>query len=321
MRPILHFAPHVENFLVIDAAERLSHGCALKAKTLIELLRKRNVPGAKAGWHVLIVGQTEAWVGGTVRDLAGAATLRNFEVKKLPDTTVRQVLRTIAGLEWLATHGDAVSRHVRFPKTEIDQLVSVCSGMTPNDTEQIRPRRARGLIASHLFQTYRYPAHRGRHFSADLWAAELQDHAIGILQLNASSPCRNRTTGPDRAVSAFKRSRTIQIDGPSDQLGCRGSDCEADAHARCGEWIVFASEGQHALAAADPDDESAFREYHDDLTGFGPRWRAKTSYAHEQGNQRDVYAKLLHDFSPLERRDANADLSGTWRNPNTGSRM
>jgi hypothetical protein len=114
MRPILHFAPHVENFLVIDAAERLSHGCALKAKTLIELLRKRNVPGAKAGWHVLIVGQTEAWVGGTVRDLAGAATLRNFEVKRLPDTTVRQVLRTIAGLEWLATHGDAVSRHLRF---------------------------------------------------------------------------------------------------------------------------------------------------------------------------------------------------------------
>jgi len=44
----------------------------------------------------------------------------------------------------------------------------------------------RGLIASHLFQTYRYPAHCSRHLSADLWAAELQDHASGILQLNAS---------------------------------------------------------------------------------------------------------------------------------------
>src|SRR5436189_4040234 len=77
--------------------------------------------------------------------------------------------------------------------------------------------RVRFLIASHLFQTYRYPAHCSRHFSADLWAAELQDDAIGILQLNASSPSRNGTAGPDRAVSAFNRSRPLQIEGPSDQ--------------------------------------------------------------------------------------------------------
>jgi hypothetical protein len=35
---------------------------------------------------------------------------------------------------------------------------------------------------------------------------------------------------------------------------------------------VLAPQGQHAFAAADPDDEPAFREYDDDLTGFGPRW-------------------------------------------------
>jgi hypothetical protein len=161
-----------------------------------------------------------------------------------------------------------------------------------------RPGRAarRGLIASHLFQTYRYPAHCSRHFSADLWAAELQDHAIGILQLNASSPSRNRTAGSDRAVSAFKRSWAIQIEGPSNQLSCRGSDREADAHTRDSEWIALASEGQHALAAADPDDESAFREHDGNLTGFGPRWRAKTSYAYEQDNHGDFYTKLSHDF-------------------------
>jgi hypothetical protein len=123
----------------------------------------------------------------------------------------------------------------------------------------------------------------------------LQDHAIGILQLNASSPSRNRTAGSDRAESAFNRSRATQIEGPSDQLGCRGSDREADAHARYGEWIVLASEGQHALAAADPDDEPALREYDGDLTGFGPRRRAETSYAYEQGNQGDTCR--FHDFS------------------------
>src|SRR5438874_11779343 len=95
--------------------------------------------------------------------------------------------------------------------------------------------RVRFLIASHLFQTYRYPAHCSRHFSADLWAADLQDHAIGILQLNSSSPSRNRTTGSDRAESTFNRSRLLQIEGSSDQLGRRGPDREADAHARYSE--------------------------------------------------------------------------------------
>jgi hypothetical protein len=58
------------------------------------------------------------------------------------------------------------------------------------------------LIASHpYFKRTVTPPTAARHFSADLWAAELQDHAIGILQLNASSPSRNRnrTAGSDRA--------------------------------------------------------------------------------------------------------------------------
>jgi hypothetical protein len=59
------------------------------------------------------------------------------------------------------------------------------------------PGRASAARASHLFQTYRYRAHCSRQFSAGLWAAELQDHAIGILQLNASSPGRNGTAGSD----------------------------------------------------------------------------------------------------------------------------
>ena len=87
----------------------------------------------------------------------------------------------------------------------------------------------------------------------------------------SSSPSSNGTAGSDRAVSAFNRGRPVQIEGPSDQPSCRGSDREADAHARCGERIVLAPEGQHALAAADPDNELAFREYDDDVTGLGAR--------------------------------------------------
>jgi hypothetical protein len=42
--------------------------------------------------------------------------------------------------------------------------------------------------------------HRSRHFSADLRATKLQNHAIGVLQLNASSASRNGPTGSDSAV-------------------------------------------------------------------------------------------------------------------------
>jgi hypothetical protein len=57
---------------------------------------------------------------------------------------------------------------------------------------------------------------------------------------------------------------------------------------------VLASEGQHALAAPDPEDEPAFREYDHDLTGFGPQGRAETSHAHEQGKPG---RRLWHTFS------------------------
>jgi hypothetical protein len=106
---VLDAAANSENFLVIDAAERLDQGCAIKTKALIEELRKRNALGAKSGWHVLIVGQTEALVSGALRDLVGTSSTKTVEVAELAEAAVRDVLRKIGGLAWLATHDDAVS--------------------------------------------------------------------------------------------------------------------------------------------------------------------------------------------------------------------
>jgi hypothetical protein len=106
---VLDATARAENFLVIDAAERLGHDCVLKAKALIEELGKRNTAGAKAEWHVLIVGQTEAWVGGTLQELASASSPENFEIEELPNVTVMDVLCSVAGLGWLASDSDAVS--------------------------------------------------------------------------------------------------------------------------------------------------------------------------------------------------------------------
>ncbi|MGW1424650.1 hypothetical protein ACWAT4_31520 [Bradyrhizobium manausense] len=105
---ILHATACAENFLVIDAAEHISETGARKAKALIAALVGKNAPDAKATWRVLIVGQTEAWIGGTIQALATGATPKNHEVKALPDATVRRVLRSVKELQWLATHDDAV---------------------------------------------------------------------------------------------------------------------------------------------------------------------------------------------------------------------
>jgi hypothetical protein len=46
--------------------------------------------------------------------------------------------------------------------------------------------------------------------------------------------------------------------------------------------------GQYTLAAAYIDDKTAFGKYDTHRAGFGPRGRAKTSYACEQRSQGDV---------------------------------
>ena len=156
---------------------------------------------------------------------------------------------------------------------------------------------AGGSIASGLFKPDSYAANCSRHFGANLGAAKLQDYAVGILQLNPCCPGRNRTASSDRAVTAFKRSQVVQIEGPSNQLGCRGSDRKADIHARNGKWIALSFEGKYAFATADPDDESPFCEHDGNLAGFGPRWRAKTSYANKHPTRAAFMQKFFMTFS------------------------
>jgi hypothetical protein len=114
--------------------------------------------------------------------------------------------------------------------------------------------------------------------------------------LNASRTSGNGTTGSGGGVRAFDRSRSLQIEGPSNKFGGRGSDRKADAHARYGKWIALASEHEHALAASDSDNEPALGEDDCNLAGFSSGWSTDASHAHDQGNQGSAYAKLFHAF-------------------------
>src|SRR5258708_9632188 len=165
-----------------------------------------------------------------------------------------------------------------------------------SDIERSRGHAAAWPVASRLLQSDGDAGHGGRKFDPDLGAAELQDHAVGVLQLNARGATGERATGTDSAVGALNGRRPPQIESPSNKLGGRGPDRKADAHARAGERITLDSQHQHALASSDPDDEPAFREYDGDLTGFGPRCRDKPGRAgqSQQRNDSQTYPTFSH---------------------------
>ena len=106
---VLTATAKTENILVIDSAERLSEGYAIKTKVLIEKLQEYNEACEAPVWRVIVIGLTEAWHGGALQKLTGGATVARKEVEALPSESVRDVLRGTSGLEWLSTHSDAVS--------------------------------------------------------------------------------------------------------------------------------------------------------------------------------------------------------------------
>lgn len=106
---VLNASARPENILVIDAAERLSQECTSKARALIACLLKGNSPASGVDWRILIVGQTEAFAIGDLQKLANEKEPPCLEVRTLSEDVVKNVLRSTEGLNWLASHDDAVA--------------------------------------------------------------------------------------------------------------------------------------------------------------------------------------------------------------------
>lgn len=94
-----------ETILVIDSAERLTEGCVVKAKGLIAALAA-NI--STIGCRVLIIGQSDAGVSGTLQQLAGSSSPATVEIPRLEAKEVSEVLWATDGLQWLAVQDDAV---------------------------------------------------------------------------------------------------------------------------------------------------------------------------------------------------------------------
>jgi hypothetical protein len=102
---VLRSSAKPETILVIDAAEHLTEGCVLRAKRLIAALAA-NI--SAVGCRVLIVGQSDAGVSGTLQQLAGSVSPPTVEIPRLEAKEVSEVLWATDGLQWLAAQDDAV---------------------------------------------------------------------------------------------------------------------------------------------------------------------------------------------------------------------
>lgn len=105
---VLDAAVSADNFLIIDSAERLSVASRLKAQQLVKQLLELNGSESPFAWRVILVGQTEFWGSGELLKIAGTPPMARWEVGPRSEGDIAAVLRASAGLEWLASHNDAL---------------------------------------------------------------------------------------------------------------------------------------------------------------------------------------------------------------------
>ena len=96
------------NVLVLNSAERLRTDEAIvRARSLVGSILGQNRDAGTA-WSVVVIGQTDAWLRGTLQRIANAAPLSSHHVKPLADEEVREVLSASAELGWVTSHSEIV---------------------------------------------------------------------------------------------------------------------------------------------------------------------------------------------------------------------
>ena len=105
---ILKATTRPRNVLVLNSAERLRTDEAIvRARSLVGSILGQNRDAGTA-WSVVVIGQTDAWLRGTLQRIANAAPLSSHHVKPLADEEVREVLSASAELGWVTSHSEIV---------------------------------------------------------------------------------------------------------------------------------------------------------------------------------------------------------------------
>jgi hypothetical protein len=97
-----------ENFLIIDAAERLTPAARAKAEHLVSQLLASNGTATPPLWRIILVGQTELWASGDLQGIARMPLVPPQEIGLRSTEEVASILFATPELAWLALHQDAL---------------------------------------------------------------------------------------------------------------------------------------------------------------------------------------------------------------------
>ena len=143
---VLRASSKPKNVLVIDAAERLPRELQNDLRALLAAVANRDA-AAESKWHVIIVGQTEAWAEGALQAITGMAEPPNLEVASVSASDIRAALRSAPRLSWAATHEEIVT--VLSNLRTLAWVLEAESRFKPRDVQALASYAA---IADHLWR-------------------------------------------------------------------------------------------------------------------------------------------------------------------------
>lgn len=105
---VLNATVKPRNVLVIDSAEHIEAGEFVVIRKLLQAILPKDGQDSEGAWRIIIVTQTQSWVGGEESMLGGRKT-HLIDVETLKGDAVKLALQQSPTLGWLAAHDETIS--------------------------------------------------------------------------------------------------------------------------------------------------------------------------------------------------------------------
>jgi hypothetical protein len=106
---VLEASVEPDNALIIDAAERIRLDVQSDARDLLASITKAVTTGGPGRWHVIMVGQTEAWAEGTFQAIVDLPEPATIGLRSVSEDDIKAALRSSSHLSWAASHDEIVA--------------------------------------------------------------------------------------------------------------------------------------------------------------------------------------------------------------------
>lgn len=144
---VLEASGQPDNVLIIDAAERLPPEVHNDARDLLASITKAGAGGGPSRWHVIVVGQTEAWAEGAFQAIVGSAEPATLGLRPVSEDDTKAALRSSPRLSWAASHDEIIAA-----LSNLRTLAWVLQADTRFQPTDVRALASPAAIADHLWR-------------------------------------------------------------------------------------------------------------------------------------------------------------------------